>query len=180
MEKLILLLSFVSFSASASELAICQGEYALCAASGAVPTGGKITVNGLQFDEAVAVCPVLLGPSVADLSLMNGSCGAPEGKVWSLFSTVDSYPQAPDWEVTPAVPRAFVTTDQPDGGMSNMWSFLCTKQSIVNGVQLADCYGPLNASPLNGLPIAVGVRIGTEAPIGVPNPVGINIPSEDK
>jgi len=76
-------------------LKICHGEYALCAASSTVPVPGKtITVNGKTFPLGVAVCPVLTGDSIADMNLMNNSCDAPAGKVWSLFSTVSSYPQS--------------------------------------------------------------------------------------
>ena len=93
--KLLFLLLFIITNASAMELAVCNGEFALCAASSAIATGKKMNVNGKTFDQGVAVCPVLTGKSVADLSLMSGSCKAPFGKVWSLFSTATSFPQGP-------------------------------------------------------------------------------------
>ena len=80
---------------SAPDLMMCNGEYALCAASGSTPTGKMITVKGKVFQEGMAVCPVLTGRSVANGALMNNSCDAPTGKVWSLFSTVSEAPQAP-------------------------------------------------------------------------------------
>ena len=160
-------------------LSLCEGEFALCAASAALPTGRTITVNGAAFKEGKAVCPVLTGQAIANLELMNGSCKAPPNKVWSLFSAQKAYPQAPTWEVLPAVPRVFVTTDAPGGGMSNMWSFLCTKQKhlVNNGtVQLADCLGPLNESPWDASAVGVGVTAFTQAPAGAANPVGGNAP----
>lgn len=175
-----LLVTFMLLSsvvAIAGELSICTGEYALCAASATTPTNKMITVNGKKYKEGMAVCPVLKGDSVADLNLMNGSCAAPAGKVWSLFSPQSSYPQAPSWAVAPAVFRSFVTTDSPGGGMSNMWSFLCDIQpKQVNGVTLANCYGPINESPWNDRHVPVGVTAFTQAPVGAENPVGGNMP----
>lgn len=158
-------------------LAICRGEYALCAASSAEPTGNSIVVNGVTFREGVSICPVLRGLAIADLNLMNGSCNAPKGKVWSLFSNRTSYPQAPTWASQPAVHRTFTTTAQPGGGMSNMWSYACSKiETRVNGVQLARCFGPLNESPWTGTLVMPGAKVVTDAPAGAPNPVGGNIP----
>ena len=171
------LLALFSINAHAIDLAICHGEFALCAASPAVPTGQKIVVNATVYQEGMAVCPVLKGESIADLHLMNGSCKAPKGKVWSTFSTLKSFPQAPSWDVVTMVPRTFVTTDVVGGGMSNMWSFLCTKQKKkVNGVKLAKCYGPLNESPWGSTPIPAGTKVVTGAPLGASDPVGGNIP----
>jgi hypothetical protein len=132
---------------SAADLMMCNGEYALCAASGSTPTGKTITVKGKVFQEGMAVCPVLKGRSVANGALMNNSCDAPAGKVWSLFSTVSEAPQAPSWAVAPLVSRSFILGK--DSGMSNQWSFLCDKQAKkTNGVQLASCYGPINEAQL--------------------------------
>lgn len=179
MKYLILALALfipVAHAENSIELSVCKGEYALCAASPttAIP-GKKVTINGLEFDAGVAVCPVLKGLSIANLALMNGSCQAPKGKVWSLFAPVKSYPQAPTWETVPAVIRTFVTT--ADSGMSNMWSMICEKQKKkTNGVQLADCYGPLNESPWTGTAVPVGTTVGTAAPVGASYPVGGNFP----
>ena len=53
----------------ASNYKICNGEFALCAASSATPTGKNIEVNTangkVPFPEAVAVCPVLRGFTAA-------------------------------------------------------------------------------------------------------------------
>ena len=180
--KIILMLTLLTITIPAYadkqiKLDICSGEYALCAASSTEPTGRSITVGSIVYSEGKSVCPVLSGKSIANLDLMNGSCKAPAGKVWSLFSAIKSYPQAPSWAVAPAAVRTFVTTAGAGGGMSNQWSFLCTKQRHkTNGVQLADCLGPLNESPWNNKPVPVGATVVTAAPIGAPNPVGGNVP----
>ena len=171
--KKLLLFALLPFSVSAANLMICNGEFALCAASGSTPTGKKITVKGKVFAEGMAVCPVLTGRSIANPALMNNSCDAPAGKVWSLFSTVSEAPQAPSWAVAPLVKRTFILGK--DSGMSNQWSFLCNKQAKpVNGVQLASCYGPINESPFTNGHIKRGTTIATDAPAGVLNPVGGN------
>ena len=172
MKKLLLLL-LLPVNVFAADLMICNGEYALCAASGSTPTGKTITVKGKVFQEGMAVCPVLTGRSVANGALMNKSCDAPPGKVWSLFSTVTEAPQAPTWAVAPLVHRTFVLSKTE--GMSNMWSFICDKQAKkTNNVQLASCYGPINESPFTNGHIKPGSTIITDAPVGVLNPVGGN------
>lgn len=171
--KKLLLIALLCGNAAAAEIMLCNGEYALCAASGSTPTGKMITVKGKKFQEGMAVCPVLKGQSVANGALMKNSCDAPPGKVWSLFSNVSEAPQAPTWAVAPLVHRTF--TLAKDSGMSNQWSFLCDKQAkLVNGVQLASCYGPINESPLTDGHVKMGSTIITDAPVGVSNPVGGN------
>jgi len=183
MRRLVLALVLVAIGTAAQaqgiKLAICPGEFALCAASGTTPVPNKtITVGDKVYPLGHAVCPVLAGPAIADLNLTGGSCANPgPGKVWSLFSVAyTSYPQAPSWAVAPAKPRTFVTTMAPDGGMSNMWSFPCVvRPGSTNGAKLADCYGPMNESP-SGNPVPPGTKVITEAAPGVANPVGGNIP----
>ena len=163
----------------AQTIAICKGEYALCAASPTTLTGKTISVAGKTFKEGVAVCPVLTGDAVANMTLMQGSCNAPKGKVWSLFGVPPqtAYPQAPDWTVQPAVFRSFKVGDTPTTGMSNMWSFLCDKQTKqVNGVTLASCYGPVMESPWTGNHVVPGETAFTQAPVGASYPVGGNLP----
>ena len=172
MKKLLLLALFCT-PVLAAPIMVCNGEYALCAASGSTPTGKTITINGKVFQEGMAVCPVLTGRSIANRDLMKGSCNAPPGKVWSLFSTVSEAPQAPSWAVAPMVHRTFTLSKTE--GMSNQWAMLCDKQAKpVNGVTLASCYGPINESPFNNGRIKSGTTIITDAPIGVLNPVGGN------
>ena len=48
-------------------LKIHEGAYAFCGASGAIPTGNKIIVQGVEYDEGCAICPVLDGKSIASL-----------------------------------------------------------------------------------------------------------------
>ena len=170
------LYSTISYAENSIELGMCHGAYALCAASSTEPTGGTIYVNGVAFAEGTSVCPVLHGISIANLALMKGSCEAPgKGMVWSLFSTIKSYPQAPSWAVAPAVIRTFVTT--ADAGMSNMWSFPCVvRPKKVNGVTLSDCKGPMNESPWTATLLPAGTTVGTAAPAGAANPVGGNFP----
>ena len=163
----------------AQTIAVCKGEYALCAASPTTLTGKTISVQGKTFKEGVAVCPVLTGAAVANMSLMQGSCDAPKGKVWSLFGVPPqtSYPQAPNWTVQPAVFRSFKVGDTPTTGMSNMWAMLCTKQTKqVNGVTLASCYGPVMESPWTGNHVVSGETAFTQAPVGASYPVGGNVP----
>jgi len=173
--RYVMALMMLTGSAYGIDLGVCHGEFALCAASSTTPTGKTMQVNGKTFREGMAVCPILKGISIADLSLMNGSCKAAQGKVWSLFSTVTSYPQAPTWAVTPMTVTKFVTTKE--SGMSNMWSFSCDKQAKkINGVSLASCYGPINESPWNGDYVPVGTESFSAAPAGALNPVGGNFP----
>jgi hypothetical protein len=179
MKKLLAItaLSLLTCSVQAQKLAVCTGQYALCAASSATPLNETITVNGKVFKKGLAVCPVLNGDSIADLNLMSGSCTAPAGKVWSLFSSQSNYPQAPTWETLPAQFRSFTTTKEYGGGMSNMWSFLCDIQpKTVNGVKLANCYGPINESPWDGHHVLPGEQSATQAPVGAINPVGGPLP----
>ena len=78
---------------------IHQGSFAFCGASGAIPTGKKIIVQGVEYDEGCAICPVLTGPSISNLAMegISGTYGkfnvsenfqTPDGTdttVWSLF-----------------------------------------------------------------------------------------------
>jgi len=174
MKKLITALALIAlFAAQAEPLHICKGQFAFCGASGTIPTGKDIVVLGKTFKEGVSVCPVMTGDAIANFTLMQNSCKAPPGKVWSLFASFKSVPQAPNWGAAPTVTRTFVTTTEPGGGMSNMFSFPCTvRPKKVNGAKLSDCYGPLNESPWDAGTVAVGTEIMTQAPAGVSDPVG--------
>jgi len=175
-------LVLVASAAQAHILAICTGEYALCAASPTTPTGKTMKVNGKTFKEGMAVCPVLTGTAVANLNLMNGSCNAPgPGKVWSLFGVpaVTNYPQQPTWATAPAQFRSFTIGTTPTTGMSNMWSFPCDVQAQkVNGVKLASCYGPIMESPWTNNHVKPGQIGFTQAAEGVSYPVGGNAPAD--
>jgi len=168
-----------SAPAFAHTLVICKGEYALCAASATTPTGRTIKVGTRTFREGVAVCPILKGDAVADLDLMNGSCVAQPGKVWSLFGVpaVKEYPQAPSWAPAPAQFRSFTIGTTPSTGMSNMWSYPCDIQAQpVNGTRLASCYGPIMESPWAHRHVKPGEKGFTQAATGASYPVGGNVP----
>ena len=164
-------------------LKICLGEFAFCGASSTKPTGNKMIVNGKEFYEGEAICPVMTGPSIANMELMNNSCDAPDGTdktVWSLFWYYTEVPQSPTWEVSPTVNREFVTTNELGGGMSNMWSFPCNIiPKEVNGTKLSKCYGPINETvfPFRGSrKVTAGETSVTQAPEGSSYPVGAVIP----
>src|ERR1700730_18659770 len=60
-------------AAEVFDFQICGGYFALCAASTCTPTGMQITVKtatggAATFPEADCTCPVLLGPSIANLA----------------------------------------------------------------------------------------------------------------
>ena len=171
----LLLASSVSYAET--PFMMCSVPYALCAASSTKATGKSIVVEGTTFKEGVAVCPVLTGNSVANTKLISGYCDLGKGKVWSLFSAAKEYPQAPTWAVAPATVRTFITSLGAGNGMSNMWSFPCVvRKEKVNGATLADCYGPINESPINAARVPAGTRVITSAPVGASDPVGGNLP----
>jgi hypothetical protein len=178
-QLIILFLLFFSVTAQAARYQICTGEFAFCGASGATPTGRTITVNTptgtAEFNEAVAVCPVFTGPAIADVlgGNMQGSCAAPSDLVWSLFAPIAEAPMAPDWSVHPVVPRVFISG--PDTNFSNLFSFLCVKTEVVNGAQLANCFGPINES-LHGSYVVPGTSMLTGSPDGVTLPVSAPLP----
>jgi hypothetical protein len=189
MRYLLLLLAFVCSASQAARYQICVGEFAFCGASSAVPTGNLITVNTptgtSQFNEAMAVCPVMTGPSVANLELVADPSTTPDGTektVWSFFWYYDEVPQAPTWETSTTVNRSFVIGDTPTTQMSNMFCMPCKVIKSVNGVELAECFGPLNEAAIP-LRRAVSVKPGetsvTQAPEGATYPVGTIIPSLD-
>ena len=162
---------------------IYKGKFAFCGASGAEPTGNIITVQGRKFKEGRSVCPVMDGPSVANLKLVPNPSVSPDGTkdtVWSFFWYYDAVPQAPTWETLPTVNRSFVIGDTPSTQMSNMFCMPCRIFKTVNGVELAECVGPLNemALPLRrALRVHEGQTSITQAPEGSPYPVGTVIPT---
>lgn len=166
-------------------LVIVEGKFAFCGASGAVPTGDTITVEGKEFLEGVAACPVMDGPSIANNILVPNPSVTPDSTdktVWSYFWYYDSVPQAPTWEKLPTVNRTFTITNSPDSSMSNMWCMPCKiLPKKVNGVTIAECYGPLNelAFPMRRAIRALpGETAVTQAPIGATYSVGTIIPKQ--
>ena len=162
---------------------IYKGKFAFCGASGAEPTGNIITVQGRKFKEGRSVCPVMDGPSVANLKLVPNPSVSPDGTkdtVWSFFWYYDAVPQAPTWETLPTVNRSFVIGDTPSTQMSNMFCMPCRIFKTVNGVELAECVGPLNelAFPLRkAIRAHEGQTSITQAPEGSSYPVGTVIPT---
>jgi hypothetical protein len=166
-------------------LVIVEGKFAFCGASGAVPTGDTITVEGKQFLEGVAACPVMDGPSIANTILVPNPAITPDSTdktVWSYFWYYDSVPQAPTWNKLPTVNRTFTITKSPDSSMSNMWCMPCKiLPQRINGVTIAECYGPLNelAFPMRrALRAHVGQTSVTQAPVGATYSVGTIIPKQ--
>jgi hypothetical protein len=182
--------------------ALHQGAFAFCGASAAVPTGKKIIVQGVEYNEGCAICPVLTGPSLSNL-LMEGVSGTygkfnvgenpqtPDGTdktVWSFFWYYDSATSVPqfdpatkEWQLLPPVNRSFVVNlDSPSTSESNMFAMPgIIFDTTDSGIVLAKVYGPLNeaAVPLRkAVPVVSGMTSITAAKEGSPYPVGTPVP----
>ena len=207
MKKLVFLLAVVLVGCqtepqSEKVLSIQDGQFAFCGASAGVPTGKKIIIQGKEFDEACAICPVLEGPGMYS-SAMYGSGGTygefsaqdnkttPDGTdktTWSLFwyfSPTDTIPQlnpeTKQWEMMAPVNRKFIIDmSSPATSESDMFQMPCEIWKTENGILLSKCYGPINhmAIPLRK-PHSTenGQTSVTAAPEGSPYPVGTPIPS---
>ena len=178
-----------------------EGSFAFCGASGAIPTGKKIIVQGVEYDEGCAICPVLDGPSISNLAMegVSGTYGkfnvsenfqTPDGTnntVWSLFWYYDSLTTVPQfdpstkkWELLPPVNRSFIINlDSPVTSESNMFAMPgIVFDTTSTGIILAKVYGPLNeaAVPLRkAVPVESGMTSVTAAKEGTPYPVGTPI-----
>ncbi len=155
---------------------ICHGAFALCAASTCTPTGGTIDVNvsgggTASFPEAACTCPVVNGPSIADVfgGNMKGSCTKPgKGKVWSLYWPKVNLPQeVNNWsrqpEDTEVEFQLCSSTDNVGATFANCFSFACTlDKKRSNGVQTATCLCPLGENP-DGSAVAAGTAVLTPA-----------------
>jgi len=166
-------------------LTVVVGKFAFCGASGAKPTGKIITVEGKEFFEGVAACPVMDGPSIANTILVPNPTVTPDSTdktVWSYFWYYDSVPQAPTWKNLPTANRTFTITNRPDSSMSNMWCMPCKiLPQRVNSVTIAECFGPLNelAFPMRrALRAHPGQTSVTQAPVGATYSVGTIIPKQ--
>lgn len=166
-------------------LKVYNGKFAFCGASGAEPTGRMMEVQGRQFREGRSVCPVMNGTSIANVKLVPDPSVTPDGTedtVWSFFWYYDEVPQAPTWETLPTVNRSFVIGEGESNQMSNMFCMPCKIFKNVNGVDLAECFGPLNEA---AIPLRKAIRVHpgqtsiTQAPVGSPYPVGTIIPAVD-
>jgi len=181
---------------------IHQGSFAFCGASAALPTGKKIVVQGVVYDEGCAICPVLSGPSLSNLAMsgvsgtygkfnVNNNFQTPDGTtntVWSLFwyydttTTIPQFnPSTKEWELMTPKNRAFVINlDSPSTSESNMFAMPgIIFDTTSTGIVLARVYGPLNeaAVPLRkAIPVVNGMTSITAAKVGFPFPVGTPIP----
>ena len=179
-----------------------EGSFAFCGASAAVPTGRKIIVQGVEFYEGCAICPVLSGPSISSLAMegvsetygkfnVNDNFQSPDGTpntVWSLFwyydpsTTIPQFnPATKEWELLPPVNRSFVINlDSPSTSESNMFAMPgIIFDTTSTGIILAKVYGPLNeaAVPLRkAVPVKNGQTSITAAKEGFPYPVGTPVP----
>jgi hypothetical protein len=164
-------------------LGLFHGKFAFCGASPATLTGNKIVVQGDTFLEGCATCPVMEGTALVNTLLVGDPYITPDSTnntVWSYFWYYDSVTQAPTWKNLPTVIRTFIVAKGPEGGMSNMWCMPCNiLPNKVNGVTIAECYGPLNelAFPMRkALRAHPGETSVTQAPVGSTYSVGTIIP----
>jgi len=181
---------------------IHEGSFAFCGASAAIPTGRKIIVQGVEFDEGCAICPVLSGPSLSNLAMkgvsgtygkfnVNDNFQSPDGTsntVWSLFwyydttTTIPQFnPSTKEWEMSTPLNRSFVINlDSPSTSESNMFAMPgIVFDTTSTGIVLAKVYGPLNeaAVPLRkAVPVKNGMTSITAAKLGFPYPVGTPVP----
>ena len=185
-----------------SILRIHNGAYAFCGASGAIPTGEKMIVQGVEYDEGCAICPVLSGPSISNLAMEGvGELGefnvrnnpqTPDGTsatVWSFFwyfDSTDTIPQlnptTKEWEWMAPVNRSFVINmDSAHTSESNMFAMPgVIFDTTDTGIILARVYGPLNEAALplrKAMPVKNGQTSITAAKEGAPYPVGTPIPT---
>ena len=163
------------------DFTICEGDFALCAASTCQPTGGSITVNVIggetaSFPEYKCTCPILDGPAIADLNdgNMHGSCTPPHGQIWSTYQPRLRIPQAiTNWSRLPSksfAPPQVCGADLSQGDqLVNCFSFTCDPAGEIRGVPVATCHCPLGKS-LEGKAVepktafASGSRKSTEMP----------------
>ena len=149
MKKLLVILGFIlAFNAQAQTkgITVCDGHYALCAASTCKLTGKTITGNnGIAYPEVECRCPILKGRAIADTTAgnMQGSCTATDDKhVWSLFAPKLFYPQETnDFSKKPKDMKA--TLQKCDASLnlgnksSNCFSWNCTKGA--DGIAVCSC-----------------------------------------
>jgi hypothetical protein len=160
--------------AAGHDFQICQGQFALCAASTCKATRRFITVNVIgggkaRFPEYDCTCPILPGPSIADLNggNMHGSCTPQQGQVWSLYAPRLQIPQAiTGWVQKPPgnlAPPQICKADLNLGDkLVNCFSFACDPAGEINGVPVANCHCPLGES-LEGKGVPPPTAFATQA-----------------
>lgn len=147
MKRLLIVLALlISGTATAGGLDICDGEYALCAASTCRPSGKTITGNnGVPYPEVVCRCPILKGRAIANTSAgnMQGSCKPIDDKhVWSLFAPKLFYPQEAS-DFSPWIWNQRAQVQKCDASLnlgaksSNCFSWNCTRG--VDGIAVCSC-----------------------------------------
>jgi hypothetical protein len=138
---------------------ICNGYFALCAASTCTPTMRPITIRTAAggtrvFQEADCTCPVLFGQSIANLAggNMQGSCQPPgPGQIWSSYQATFSIPQAlTNWVTTlpeSAAPPLFCPKTLNLGNQFvQCFSLSCDSERWINNVPVVTCHCPIGAS----------------------------------
>ena len=138
-------------------LEICDGKFALCAASTCVPTGKTITVQGKEYPEASCQCPVLEGKALADVDggNMQGTCDTKDkAQVWRLFSYKAFLPQQMnDWSKSPAKQKTRVQECGSELNLGadtvNCFSMSCEITKDINGTEIASCSCPIGQSVEN-------------------------------
>lgn len=167
--SLLMLFSSLAFAQTTPTIALCDGDYALCAASTCTRTGKTITTNdGQVWPEVVCTCPILKGKAIADLTggNMKGSCAAPSGQVWSLFAPKVFYPQEASNFVTTPKSATKASVQACSGkfapGSTNCWSMICNIGKTINGSPTAECKCPIRQ-------IKFGTEFLTEAGQGDPS-----------
>ena len=158
-------------AAEVYDFQICHGYFALCAASTCKPTGGQITVKTATggtatFPEADCTCPVILGPSIANLAggNMQGSCEPPgPDTIWSTYQPRPTIPQALTNWVPAAAPPLFCPKRLGLGNqLVNCFSFLCDSQTYINNAPVVTCHCPIGES-LAGTPVPPRTAFLTQA-----------------
>ncbi|MGE3782541.1 MAG: hypothetical protein AB7H71_07355 [Alphaproteobacteria bacterium] len=179
--------------AAGHDFTICQGRFALCAASTCKPTGKTITVNVTSggtapFPEYDCTCPIVDGPALADLAggNMQGSCTPPPGQIWSLYQPREHIPQAiTNWDRAPSKTSAPPLVCRKDLNLGNKlvncFSFACNPAGNIKGVPVATCHCPLGES-LEGTGVDAATAFATQAgqrntAICAQYPVGGPLPS---
>ncbi len=134
---------------------LCPGPFALCAASTCSKTGHLFP--NTKFPELVCQCPVLQGPALAMLNggNMGDTCvppkdpGSDKRGIWSLYSTVSTFPQKINGTWQKDVESKIMgcparSSTQPPKPIvyGQCFSFACRNVREENGVLIADCYCP--------------------------------------
>ena len=134
---------------------VCDGYYAICAASTCSTTGKTIKVGNQTFPQVDCLCPIFHGRAVADVNggNMQGSCAPPNpgtGQIWSLFSFEENIPQQlNNWAVIPPPNNPEQVTSQICGADLNLgdqsvncFSFSCDTETYINNIPIATCHCP--------------------------------------